>query len=140
MFQLSRALGRSFPAGQPCSGRRRAALCVTQRTHQRCSGCPDLQEAGHAAGGGAAAGDGGLLYAWAERRVTLYLEALRSLLPQARNSSKFLPNFFKSTLSSAHRKYNEDLLRLHQLSVLVSGGWRHAEFSAGSPHSPCFRK
>ena len=45
----------------------------------------DRQEAAGAGGQVAAAGgggDSGLLCAWAERRITLYLEALRALLPQ----------------------------------------------------------
>lgn len=37
---------------------------------------------------------------------------------------------------SAHCKPSENLLRLYQMPVLVSGGWRHAEFSAVDHHTP----
>ncbi len=36
--------------------------------------------------GGGAPSDGGLLFAWAERRVCLYLNSLHTLLPQARTA------------------------------------------------------
>ncbi len=67
--------------------------------------------------------------------MTLYLEALRSLLPLARISSKFLPNIHRLPRTASPVKIFCVSTKCPFL-FQVAGGT--LSFSAGSPHSLVF--